>query len=86
MTLGEMVKRRATEKYKTNMFRRKLSRDCGTSNSTISKIVNDEDFHPDTMTLRKISNTLGIDYLSLLIANKDITEDDILAYRNATSM
>ena len=77
MTLGSTISDAAEKKYATKRFQRALARDVECSNSTISRIVRDDStIHSDTITLRKISEWLKLDYLLLLYLNKDLTVEE----------
>lgn len=76
MTLKSMICDAAVKKYGTDQFQRSLARDCAISNATISRIMAEDGIHPDTATLRKIADCLGIDYLLLLRLNGDLTEGE----------
>lgn len=71
-TLGSVI----TDARKAHdLTQRELARKVKVSNSTISRIESDDGIHPDTQTLKAISDVLGVDYNYLLALNGNIDDD-----------
>ena len=70
-TLGSFISHR---RQKLNISQRELAKQVKVSNSTISRIENDENITPDNATLRRLSEVLRCDYNYLLALNKQIDD------------
>ena len=70
-TLGSFISHRRKE---LNISQRELAKKVKISNSTISRIENDDNITPDNETLRRIAGVLRCDYNYLLALNKQIDD------------
>lgn len=71
-SLGEVISSRRKE---LNYSQREMARAVKISNSTVSRIENDDDITPDNATLRAIAEFLKLDYNYLLALNKQIENE-----------
>ena len=70
-TLGSFISHR---RQALHISQRELAKKISVSNSTISRIENEENITPDNATLRKIAEVLRCDYNYLLALNKQIDD------------
>lgn len=70
-TLGSFISHR---RKLLNISQRELAKKVKISNSTISRIENDDNITPDNETLRRIAGVLRCDYNYLLALNKQIDD------------
>lgn len=70
-SLGQVISERRTE---LGITQRELARGVKISNSTVSRIENDDNITPDNDTLRAIADFLKLDYNFLLALNKQIDD------------
>ena len=70
-TLGSFISHRRQE---LGISQRELAKNVNISNSTVSRIENEDNVTPDTETLRKISKVLRCDYNYLLALSKQIDD------------
>lgn len=70
-TLGSFISHR---RQKLDISQRELAKKVNVSNSTISRIENEDNITPDNATLRKIAEVLRCDYNYLLALNKQIDD------------
>ncbi len=70
-TLGSFISHRRKE---LNISQRELAKKVKISNSTISRIENDDNITPDNETLKRIAGVLRCDYNYLLALNKQIDD------------
>lgn len=70
-TLGSFISHR---RQKLEISQRELAKKVRVSNSTISRIENDDNITPDNDTLRRIAEVLRCDYNYLLALNKQIDD------------
>lgn len=68
-TLGKVISNRRLE---LGITQRELARGVKISNSTVSRIENDDNITPDNDTLKAIADFLKLDYNYLLALNKQI--------------
>lgn len=71
-TLGKVISERRTE---LGITQRELARGVKISNSTVSRIENDDNITPDNDTLRAIAEFLKLDYNYVLALNKQIDDE-----------
>lgn len=71
-TLGKVISNRREE---LGISQRELAKKVKISNSTVSRIENDDKITPDNNTLKAISEVLQIDYNYLLALNKQIDDE-----------
>lgn len=71
-TLGQVISARRME---LNYSQRELARAVKISNSTVSRIENDDNITPDNDTLKAIAEYLKLDYNYLLALNKQIEDE-----------
>lgn len=71
-SLGQVISTRRTE---LNVSQRELARAVKISNSTVSRIENDDNITPDNDTLKAIAEYLRLDYNYLLALNKQIEDE-----------
>lgn len=72
ITLGKYIGQKRQE---IGLSQRQLAIDTNVSNSTISRIENDDGISPDNSTLKAIATRLNIDYNYLLALNKSIDDE-----------
>ena len=70
-TLGKVIAKRRDE---LGITQREMARAIKISNSTVSRIENDDNITPDTATLKAIAEFLKLDYNYLLALNKQIDD------------
>ncbi len=70
-SLGQVILERRTE---LGITQRELARGVKISNSTVSRIENDDNITPDNDTLRAIADFLKLDYNYLLALNNQIDD------------
>lgn len=70
-TLGSFISHR---RQSLEISQRELAKKVKVSNSTISRIENDDNITPDNDTLRRIAEVLRCDYNYLLALNKQIDD------------
>lgn len=70
-TLGKVISSRRLE---LGFTQRELARGVKISNSTVSRIENDDNITPDNDTLNAIADFLKLDYNYLLALNKQIDD------------
>lgn len=70
-SLGKVIAERRKE---LEITQRELARGVNISNSTVSRIENDDNITPDNETLRAIADFLKLDYNYLLALNKQIDD------------
>ena len=71
-TLGKVISNRREE---LGISQRELAKKVKISNSTVSRLENDDKITPDNNTLKAISEVLQIDYNYLLALNKQIDDE-----------
>ena len=71
-TLGKVISNR---REKLGISQRELAKKVKISNSTVSRIENDDKITPDNNTLKAISEVLQVDYNYLLALNKQIDDE-----------
>lgn len=71
-TLGKVISNRREE---LGISQRELAKKVKISNSTVSRIENDDKITPDNNTLKAISEVLQVDYNYLLALNKQIDDE-----------
>ena len=71
-TLGKVISNRREE---LGISQRGLAKKVKISNSTVSRIENDDKITPDNNTLKAISEVLQVDYNYLLALNKQIDDE-----------
>ena len=71
-SLGTVISNRRKE---LNLSQRELAKAVKISNSTVSRIENDDNITPDNATLKAIAELLKLDYNYLLALNKQIDNE-----------
>ncbi len=70
--LGAVI---AAKRKQLGYSQRQLAEKVDLNNATISKLEKDPSLTPDVTTLRKLAETLGLDYNYLLMLNETIDDD-----------